>query len=185
MNFRIIEIFLNAHSSLYTDIAGIVKRKYKIRKIALFDILPGVIALLFVYNSNTIDKNSDLINYLLLTCSIFSGLLFSLMIVIVDKAKRMKEIKDETKEGEFYHLKKYLRFSRQLITKISFTILISLLIIILISCIKFSFGIEIEWLTKSKIYVVSFLIYYFSVQFLILIINIISDMYDVFKEEIG
>ena len=121
------------------------------------------------------------------TCSIFAGLLFSLIIVIVDKAKKIKETKSEIIESEFYYLSRYLRFSKHLITKIAFTILVSLLIIVLLifANLKLGIGSLIPLLADTKKYIVSFFVIYFSIQFIYLIVNIISDMYDVFLEEIG
>lgn len=147
--------------------------------------MPGAVALFFLLKGNTIGSQGNFIDYLLLTCSIFAGLLFSLMVVIVDKAKKIKEVKDSKKENEFYYLRKYLRFSRHLITKISFSIFLALVIIIIVSCNNLTFGIKVSILNQLKPEIFTFFLFYFAIQFGLLILDIISDMYEVFKDEIG
>jgi len=187
MNLKVKHIVKAAHKALFTEISGTVKPKAKRNKILLFDILPGLIAFFIIFKGNFLVKDSAMINYIMTTCSIFAGLLFSLIIVIVDKAKKIKETKSDKVENEFYYLSRYLRFSRHLITKIAFTILVSLAIIILLilANLKLGIGNIIPILADTKKYIVSFLVIYFSIQFIYLIVNIISDMYDVFLEEIG
>jgi hypothetical protein len=187
MNLKVRHIIIEAHTALFTEISGIVKPKARFYKILLFDILPGLIAFYIVYLGNFFSKDSVMINYIMTTCSIFAGLLFSLIIVIVDKAKKMKETKSKDTENEFYYLSRYLRFSRHLITKIAFTIIVSLSIIILLifANLKLGIGSLIPLFSDTKKYIISFCVIYLSIQFIYLIVNIISDMYDVFLEEIG
>lgn len=187
MNLKVKQIFIESHKALYTEDNGTVIQKRRIFKIFLFDILPFIAALYMVLSNNIIKGDSDLIANILTICSIFAGLLFSLIIVIVDKAKKMKEEKNQEKESDFYFLKKYLRFSKHLIVKIAFTIIVSLLIIVLSATINIDFHIS-TFLPKIAIYkghFLSFFIYYFSIQFILLILDIISDMYDVFLDEIN
>lgn len=155
------------------------------RKILFFDLMPGIISLFIIISGNSIIKNDSLVNYILVTCSIFAGLLFSLIVVIVDKAKRKKDTKNPAIESEFYYLMKYLRFSRQLITKISFAIVVAFIDIVLIALLSLDFQIQHAFLDTTTTVIIGFLIFYFFIQFGILILNIISDMYDVFTEEIS
>ena len=187
MNLKVKDIVYEAHTALFTEISGTVKPKAKYYKILVFDVIPGLIAFYIVFMGNFLEKGAVITNYIITTCSIFAGLLFSLIIVIVDKAKKMKETKSGQVENEFYYLSRYLRFSRHLITKIAFTILLSLSIIILliVANLKLGIGSLIPLLFDTKKYVISFFVIYLSIQFIYLIVNIISDMYDVFLEEIG
>ena len=187
MNLKIKQIFIESHKALYTEDNGTVSSKKKALKIIFFDVLPLLIALYLIWSNNILKTESALINNILTICSIFAGLLFSLIIVIVDKAKKIKEEKSTKKEHDFYFLKRYLRFSKHLIVKISFTIIISLLIIVFAILINLNFGLGnmIPWgAAIYKNHFLSFFIYYFSIQFILLILDIVSDMYDVFIEEI-
>lgn len=151
----------------------------------VFDIVPLILSIWIVKLGNTIYSRTEFIDYLLLSCSIFAGLLFSLIIVIVDKAKKIKEEKSTKNQDDFYYLSRYLRFSKELITKISYAI-ITCIVIILIICIRgIDLGVPISYLVVNKPEILSLILFYFSIQFGILIINIISDMYAVFSEEIG
>ncbi|SFF19381.1 hypothetical protein [Sunxiuqinia elliptica] len=186
MNIKVKQILKEAHKALYTEDTGDVSTIKKIVKIFVFDLFPGLVAIFLIFTDNILDSSSSLIGSILTTCSIFAGLLFSLIIVIVDKAKKIKETKNEEVLSEFYYLKKYLRFSKHLITKISYTILISLLVIVFSAFLNLNFGLGkyISFVSTYKLHIISFFIYYFSIQFILLIIDIVSDMYDVFLEEI-
>ena len=186
MNIRIFEIIRESHKSLFTELSGVVYARAKWAKIIVFDVLPGIVSALFISNSNLVNKDKEVMQYLLMTCSIFAGLLFSLIIVIVDKAKKIKDKPRGNNEGEFYYVSRYLRFSKQLITKISFAIIIALIVIIFGILGEINFGLTFipEGISKFKNHIISFIICYFSTQFFLLVIHIISEMYSVFLEEI-
>ncbi len=179
-------ITIEAHKALYIDNGGYEEKNGMIKKILFFDLLPFVIGVVFVILGNVLKSDSPIVDNILIVCSIFSGLLFSLIIVIVDKAKKMKEETDVNLEAKRNYLKRYLRFSRHLIVKISYAIILSILIIV--GCVTLSMNIlPDDWMSfiqELKPTVVSLVIYYFSIQFLFFIVDIISDMYDVFIEEI-
>ncbi|MCT4648460.1 MAG: hypothetical protein N4A74_25965 [Carboxylicivirga sp.] len=185
MGFHLFEIATESHSSLCFNDKGKVTISSKIKKIALFDILPGAISITLILFGNLLTCNSNLISYLLTTYSIFSALLFSLIIVIVEKAKKQKEtLKIEGQEDKEY-LERYLRFSKFLITRISFTILIAFTLIITLIATQLTLNpFDLYLLKGLKDPILSFLTYYLSVQFFFMVLLIISEMYSLFLEEL-
>jgi|SRR5690554_2902080 len=184
--FHIIEIIKDGHRSLYTDIDGYVRSK--LSKILMFDILPLLIALLMVFLSNFSEKLSSFSSDILTGISIFSGLLFSVIIVIVDKAKvRKAEMIDNKNDEIKIHLSKYLLFSEQLVSQISLAIFTSFLVIIsLISSLISIQNIDIPvFIIESLSFLGVVSIIYFSIQFFILLLVIISGMYSIFVSEIS
>ena len=184
-NFHIVEIVRYAHKSLYTDING--NRSGLGWKLFLFDILPLLLAVLLIWLGNDLSVIEEISTYLFTTLSLFAGLLFSLIVVIVDKAKSKKlQITSQDEEVLNYY-QRYMNFSEQLITQISFTILLSLGIILFLFGkqlevdVGYSFHAEVcKWTNRG----LDGLIYYFSFQFLIMLLIIISGMYSVFLDEL-
>lgn len=179
------EIIKNGHKSLYHEIDG-----YKgnvIVKFLLFDLSPLIVSLFFVFFSNFHYKLEEFSSDILSGLSLFSGLLFSLIVVIVDKAKARKgSLLSSKNEEEKNYLSKYLLYSEQLITQISLSIIYSFSIIILLVLTQ----IQIENI-PIPINIILFLYFagitlitYFSIQFFILILIIISGMYSVFINEL-
>ena len=183
---KIQQIIIEAHKSFYTETSGVKSRRGKFIKAIFFDLMPGIVSVYLVLVPNLIIAKSIVVGYLLTTYSIFAGLLFSLIIVIVDKAKKIKEKANVEKEERFYYVKRYLRFSKQLITKIAFTIIIALILIMLSLITQLNFGMHniSSWIAIHKPHIVSFLIFYFTIQFVLMILQIVSEMYEVFLEEI-
>lgn len=184
--FHLKEIIVNAHKSLYKDVNN--NTISLSAKVIGFDVFPGLLAGLIIFLGNSINLLKDFSESLLTTFSLFSGLLFSLIIVLVDKAKSRKLdlIKNENDESKNY-LKRYLNFSEQLISQISFSIILSFVVIIVLLCSQLK--LDNEWFNNSSIktfqlYLSSFTLFYFSIQFIILLAVIISGMFSVFLEEI-
>jgi hypothetical protein len=184
--FHLKEIIVNAHKSLYKDVNN--NTISLSAKVIGFDVFPGLLAGLIICLGNSINLLKDFSESLLTTFSLFSGLLFSLIIVLVDKAKSRKLdlIKNDNEESKNY-LKRYLNFSEQLISQISFSIILSFVVIIILLCSQLKF--DNEWFNNSSIkmlqlYLSSFTLFYFSIQFIILLAVIISGMFSVFLEEI-
>lgn len=186
MYSKIKQIIIEAHKSFYIKTSGVESTKAKWNKIIFFEMMPAILSIYLILVPNLIVAKSIVVGYLLTTYSIFAGLLFSLIIVIVDKAKKIKENVNITKEEHFYYVKRYLRFSKHLITKISFTIILSLVLIVLSLSTQLNFGMHNVWLwlATHKSQIISFLIFYFTIQFIIMILQIVSEMYEVFLEEI-
>ena len=187
MHLQIKNIIKEAQVALYTDDDG-NKRPYGVVKmVLLFHLLPLAVAIYFVCGGNILKGESPLVDNILVICSIFSGLLFSLIIVIVDKAKKIKVEVNTKFEDQKGYMTRYLNFSKHLIVKISYAILISILIIALCILLNIDLFSESTLLSVQnlKAPVVSILVLYFAIQFLLLIIDIVSDMYDVFLDEIN
>lgn len=179
------EIIKNGHISLYHEIDG---HKGSVRqKIIVFDFLPVVISFGLYFLTNFQSKLPEFSSDILSGLSIFSGLLFSLIVVIVDKAKTRKAtLLSSENEEEKNYLTKYLLYSEQLVTQISLSIIYAFIVILLLilSLIRLeNLNIPIEIMTiMSSIGI--FLITYFSIQFFFLILLIISGMYSIFINDI-
>lgn len=190
MTFHISEIIIETHKSLTRNKSNHKSKRILYRKIIFFDVFPLILGTILFLLGNSIFSNENLVSYLLTTYSIFSALLFSLIIVIVDKAKKLKETLSLESQENIQYLKRYLLFSKNLITRISFTIVLSLILIflLLLGTIEFSglkkFVCDISRFIEIWAVVVSMLVFYFSTQFFILIFQIVSSMYSVFIEEL-
>ena len=179
------EIVKSGHKSLYYEIDG--HKGSLLQKIIFFDIFPIIISfgLYFFTNFQTMlpDFSSDILSGL----SLFSGLLFSLIVVIVDKAKARKAtLIASVNEEEKNYLTKYLLYSEQLVTQISLSIIYAFIVILLLimGLIKLencNISTEIIEIMSS---VGMILITYFSIQFFILILLIISGMFSIFINDI-
>lgn len=179
------EIFVNGHKSLAKEIDG--QKGNILQKILIFDFLPVVISFFLFFYTNFQSMLPQFSSDILSGLSLFSGLLFSLIVVIVDKAKTRKaNLLASSNEEEKNYLSKYLIYSEQLVTQISLSILYAFIVIFLLIFIRISltnFNITHEFSTVlSTIGII--LITYFSIQFLILILIIISGMFSIFINEI-
>lgn len=179
------EIIKSGHKSLYQEIDG--HKGNLIQKILIFDITPIIISIglfLFTNFQNMLpDFSSDILSGL----SLFSGLLFSLIVVIVDKAKARKAtLLASTNEEEKNYLTKYLLYSEQLVTQISLSIIYAFTVILLLilGLIRLE-NLEVSSQVISLMCSIGIiLITYFSIQFFILILLIISGMYSIFINDI-
>lgn len=179
------EIIKNGHKSLYHEIDGHKGSVWQ--KIAVFDFSPFVISMGLYFLTNFQSKLPEFSSDILTGLSMFSGLLFSLIVVIVDKAKARKAtLMTSENEEEKNYITKFLLYSGQLVTQISLSIIYAFIIIILliINLIRIE-NLNISFEIMSIISLVGILlITYFSLQFLILILLIISGMYSVFIDDI-
>jgi|SRR5690554_491469 len=184
--FHILEVIKDGHKSLYTDIDGYIRNKAS--KIIIFDLAPIIISFVLFFMTDFSQHLKEFSSDILTGISIFSGLLFSLIIVIVDKAKTRKTELINNKNDEIKnYVNKYLRFSEQLISQISLSIIYSftIIIILILSSISIDFF-EVPLILNKILFSMGIItIVYFSIQFFILLLIIISGMYSVFISDIS
>lgn len=178
---KIWEIRKDALQSLRKDYNGKVVKNNRI-VIFYYYILPLFISLLFLAFGVTI--NSEIANYFITGISIFAGLFFNLLLVVADKLnvrKRLLET-DQNEETKNY-VTRYRHFSEQLIAQISYGIVISIILIILMFLTNFKTWLphtdisSIKLIYKALKYILNGLIFYNGMKFIIMLFIILSSMY--------
>jgi hypothetical protein len=188
-------IIKDANKSLFTSIDGVIEKKDKAIKLYIFDLLPIIISILIVTSNGIL--NESLTNILITGLSIFSGLFFSLIFVVTEKAKEIRKEYTESTDDELINFKiRYLNFSKQLIAQISYSILIALMIILLAFLTKIELSSDLirlpnyfqNGLALSKLIIpklLYFILYILLIRFLIVFVIILSSMYSMFLEQIN
>lgn len=178
---KIWEIRKDAIDSLQKDYNGnIVKNKFVTA--FYFYITPLIVSVILLIVGVRI--NNDIANYFITGISIFAGLFFNLLLVVSDKLNIRKRLLDtDPNEETRNYVIRYRHFSEQLISQISYTIVISISLIILMFMTHFKTllpktdQISIIFLYKTLKYVLNGLIFYHGMQFIIMIFVILSSMY--------
>lgn len=178
---KIWEIRKDALESLRKDYNGrIVKNKRIV--FSYYYAFPFVVAVTFLIIGVTVD--TDIANYFITGISIFAGLFFNLLLVVADKLNERKRLLDtNTNEETKNYVIRYRHFSEQLIAQISYGIVISIGLIILMFLTHFKIWLpetdicQIKILYKILKYMLNGLIFYNGTQFIIMLFVILSSMY--------
>lgn len=178
---KIWEIRKDALESLKKDYNGRIVKNKKI-VFSYYYLFPFIISVGFLAIGVTIDK--EIANYFITGISIFAGLFFNLLLVVADKLNVRKRLLDnDPNEETRNYVKRYRHFSEQLISQISYGIIISIGLIILMFLTHFK-----TWLPSTDIlyvklsykvlkYILNGLIFYNGMQFIIMLFVILSSMY--------
>lgn len=178
---KIWEIRKDALESLRKDYNGRIVKNKKI-VFAYYYVFPLTISIVFLAIGVSI--NTDIANYFITGISIFAGLFFNLLLVVADKLNTRKRLLDtDTNEETRNYVTRYRHFSEQLISQISYGIIISIGLIILMF-----FTHSKSWLPETDIefikiiytvlkYILNGLIIYSGTQFIIMLLVILSSMY--------
>lgn len=186
--FNIIEIIRDSKDSLKKDINGYTNNRLSNSIVWVF--IPIIISFSLVILGFFI--SDKVVGYLITGLSIFAGLFFSLLMLIIDKANKKKEkYFYSNNEEDANYLKRYLNFSKQLISKIAHCIIISILIIIVLFCTQiynspnfFELSL-LEYYKRSVVlYLTNLYTYFLIIRFVILLFIIVSEMYAVLYEEL-
>jgi len=185
---KVWEIRKDALLSLRKDYNGrMVKNKTAF--LIYYNIIPFLISVIFLLIGVSI--NSEISNYFITAISIFAGLFFNLLLVVADKLNvRKKMLENNQNEETVNYVKRYTHFSEQLISQISYTIVISLSLIVLMFLVHFK-----SWLPHSDIeyviiiykalkYILNGIIFYVGMQFIIMLFVILSSMYVMLLDDI-
>jgi len=206
-NIKINEIRKQAKESLkYKDFNAVSTTKiYLLYLYGLPILFSSILLLLGLF----IEK--EIASYFITSISIFAGLFFSLLFIVTDKYKAKKDnLKDTVitakednlkeftiieKEDEdcevCNYLKRYKNFSIFLIRQISFTIILAVFLILSLSIIYFTPQIpQIDcliwkYLKLTTKYILNGMIYYWSMQFVVFLIVILSNMYVMLLDDIN
>ena len=126
-----------------------------------------------------IEVNKDYINIIISSLSIFTGFFFTLIVYVADKAANKKN------EEDIRFINTYLDFIEKLISQISYSIILSVIII----CISLVSQLELPCLIDGKYchhfdLLITSIVISLIFHFLIYLLLIISNMYALFLEEI-
>lgn len=187
---KIFEIRKNALSYLNKDFRGIQSTS-KILVFFYYYLIPLIIGLTLIAFEFKIDK--DISTYLITGISIFAGLFFNLLIVVSDKMRQRKVLYNSEKDDEKDYAELYKTFSEQLIAYISYAIILSLLLIILMFITQLNlknfnhliFSDSIKENLKIARSIFNFFIFYFGYQLLIILSIILSNMYIMLIDDIN
>lgn len=178
---KIFEIRHDALQSLHKDFNGHVSKSKK-SVLEYYYAFPILVSIILLYSGVSI--NSEIANYFITGISIFAGLFFNLLLVVADKLNAKKRLLEkDTNEETINYITRYRHFSEQLISQISYGIIVSIGIIILMFLTNFSHWLpptkvpEILFLYKILKYSLNGLIIYFGMQFITLLFIILSSMY--------
>lgn len=145
--------------------------------IILFFLLPCVVSSLLIYTG--ISLNDALANALITSLSIFSALLFNLLLLVYDISDKKLNLPETNDEFEKIQRSKIRNLLQEIYINISFSILVSIttvttLLIYFVkisNCIFFSINIcSFQWL-------LALVIYYLIIQFALNLIMILKRIY--------
>ena len=170
------------------SIANIIKdhistlRNNKTRKISYLDItlfflLPFFISGFIVYLG--ISLNDALVNALITSLSIFSALLFNLLLLVYDVSEKKLYLPETTDPVENNRRIKTRELLREIYNKISFTILISIITVstLLIYFLKVSSCVFLSINICSLQWLLALVIYYLTIQFALNLFMILKRIY--------
>lgn len=146
--------------------------------------LPILLSVALILLDQKLTENS--ITYFITGISIFAGLFFNLLIVVSDKMDKRKKQLESDYEPTSDYAKDYKLFSERLIASISYAIILSILVIGLMFFTQIDYGSLSEcliddavvWIKKISDYIFNFLAYFVGLKFLILLLHILIDIYD-------
>ena len=168
MFIQIIRILKDGIMSLFYDIDGNKRPKTKI--IIFFVIIPIIFSLI----SLKLDKANEIIDTLLACLSIFTALIFTVLFVVPDKlSSRISMLKEKDDDATHGYLIRFYNFTKSFVQQMSFVIVLSLILIIL--------------LVTQKLYSCSVLTFINSSLFIVLILyvlTILSNMYILLMDDI-
>ena len=143
---KIREIKKDALDSLKKDYNGKVVKNHLVQ--LYYYTIPLIISLILLFSRAII--TTEIANYFITGISIFAGLSFNLLLAIADKLNVRKRLLDnDINEETKNYVTRYRHFSEQLISQISYCIIISIVLILLMFLTHFS-----TWLPKSDIYTI-------------------------------
>ncbi|NMH23895.1 hypothetical protein [Flavobacterium solisilvae] len=187
---KISEIRKDALNNLFKQHNGEKVANEKVVKFYYY-ILPIVVSVVLLSLGVTIKES--IASYLVTGISIFAGLFFSLLITVSDKMNKRKELQKSLNEIDINYFKLYKKFSEQLIAYISYEIVLSVILIVLIlftflSIDDFNFLIVTNFTTNLFFIlnlILNFLIFYYGIKFLYILLIILSSMYVMLLDDIN
>lgn len=165
---QIAKILKDGITSLFYDIDGNKRPKAKI--ILFFVIIPIAFSLI----SLKVDKLYEIVDTLLTCLSIFTALIFTVLFIVPDKlTDRIKILKEKDDDATHDYLIRFYNFTKSFVKQISFVIVLSLALIILLIMQKL-YTCDILTFINSSLFVT--LIFY--------VLIILSNMYILLMDDI-
>lgn len=170
------------HSLYYDNRDKLISSKFKLN--LFYYGIPFIFSSLLISLNQLLNENS--ITYFITGISIFAGLFFNLLIVVSDKMEKRKKLLYSNYEPTNKYAKDYKIFSERLIASISYAIILSIVVIGLmfftqlnyIRLEKYFIKEYVEYLNTISDYFFNFSSYFIGFQFLILLLHILTDIYD-------
>lgn len=170
------------HSLYYDNRDKLISSKFKLN--LFYYGIPFFFSSLLICLNQLLNENS--ITYFITGISIFAGLFFNLLIVVSDKMEKRKKLLHSNYEPTHKYAKDYKIFSERLIASISYAIILSIIVIGLmfftqLNYVRLEKYFEKEYILYLNIisdYFFNFFSYFFGFQFIILLLHILTDIYD-------
>jgi hypothetical protein len=170
------------HSLYYDNRDKLISSKFKLNM--FYYGIPFIFSSLLISLDQLLNESS--ITYFITGISIFAGLFFNLLIVVSDKMEKRKKLFYSNYEPTNKYAKDYKIFSERLIASISYAIILSIVVIGLmfftqlnyIRLEKYFIKEYVEYLNTISDYFFNFSSYFIGFQFLILLLHILTDIYD-------
>ncbi|WP_264538052.1 hypothetical protein [Flavobacterium sp. N1736] len=170
------------HSLYYDNREKLISSKLKLN--LFYYGIPFILSSILICLNQLLNENS--ITYFITGISIFAGLFFNLLIVVSDKMEKRKKLFYSNYEATSKYAKDYKIFSERLIASISYAIILSIVVIGLmfftqlnyVSLEKHFTKEHVEYINKISDYFFNFLSYFIGFQFIILLLHILTDIYD-------
>lgn len=170
------------HSLYYDNRDKLKATKFKLN--LFYYGIPFLLSAILIGLNQLLNESS--ITYFITGISIFAGLFFNLLIVVSDKMGKRKKFLLSNYEPTHKYAKDYKIFSERLIASISYAIVLSIIIIGLmfftqldyVRLEKYFIKEYVEYLNKISDYFFNFTSYFIGFQFIILLLHILTDIYD-------
>ena len=170
------------HSLYYDNREKLISSKFRLN--LFYYGIPFILSFILVCLNQLLNENS--ITYFITGISIFAGLFFNLLIVVSDKMEKRKKLFYSSYEPTNRYAQDYKTFSERLIASISYAIILSIVVIGLMFFTQLNFvRLEkyfikeyVEYLNKISNYFFNFWSYFIGFQFIILLLHILTDIYD-------
>lgn len=170
------------HSLYYDNRDKLISSKFKLN--LFYYGIPFILSFILICLDQLLNENS--ITYFITGISIFAGLFFNLLIVVSDKMEKRKKLFYSNYEPTHKYAKDYKIFSERLIASISYAIILSIVVIGLmfftqlnyVRLEKYFIREYVEYLNKVSDYFFNFWSYFIGFQFIMLLLHILTDIYD-------
>lgn len=170
------------HSLFYDNREKLVMPKFKL--LLLYYGMPIILSLILVGLKQFLTENS--ITFFITGISIFAGLFFNLLIVVSDKMEKRKALFLSKYEATSKYANDYKIFSERLISSISYAIILSIFLIGLMFFSQLNYRVLNKFFVKEFVtsfeilskYSLNFISYFIGFQFIILLLHILTELYD-------
>ena len=166
-------------TSLFYDIDG--NKRTNMQFIIFLLFIPLAVFVFIIWKQI---KLSESIDTLLTVLTIFTALIFGVLFTVPDKlSQRIEKYKNRKDEAIKNYLTRFYNFTKSFIEQITFIILISIVLIVLLIICKITHNISMEYIGCIQIIItaLSFLLFYYL---LLYILVLLANIYILLMEDI-